>query len=141
MLPRRCAPWRNAGISHGENMNVERINQLADHLERDVREVNFSMLNYWFVNPTTEYCGTPACVAGHTVALFGGSLWYKNNVPRRSDSDNRTFKFAAELLGLDEGRAQQLFCPDAMGIAKSTAVSTLRGLAENGRVHWSSVYR
>ena len=136
-------------------MKTERIIELADHLDSEVldlyhpRDRNkaganplFSMLVYSeknAYNNHAEECGTCACIAGHTIHLWGRGI---------QPSD---FKHDARmLLGLEIDIADELFEPcdhmeawyfqddpdDPAFISSHRAARVLRHLAETGEVDW-----
>lgn len=138
-------------------MNIERINELADHIEgltwvdigfkdddgvreRAWRGELFSMRSWTYLD--SDYrCETPACMAGHCVALFGGGAY------RRNDPEYN----AMRLLGLSEDQAIELFSPggehadftittdsDPRFISPARAAAQLRRVAETGEVDWSA---
>jgi len=127
-------------------MNKERLHQLADHLEKQIRDVNFGMAVYWFVEPTPNYCGSPACIAGYAVHLFGdpakikaiSGTYFRVGVYKGIQS--WTFAYAKELLGLDDEMARDLFTPidgiNSTDISKRDAAKSLRALADRGTFCW-----
>ena len=115
-------------------MNIERIRELADHVEK-LKHVpyikraggpgQFNMRGYTFS------CGTPACIAGHAVALFGG------------DPDLSIGEAAANALGINyEEDFHPLFEPPYPNlfpwskITPAQAARCLRHLADTGDVDW-----
>ena len=126
-------------------MNVERIRALAEHIESlptvgmtwdDAQRQAYCQRTY------AHLCGTPACIAGWAVHLFGDAEG--NGEPGE----------AGALLGLEPDAAAMLFHGDpfnARGRAwgheagdgatdreatAADAAATLRHLADTGRVDW-----
>ncbi|MGQ7794510.1 hypothetical protein ACUN0C_19065 [Faunimonas sp. B44] len=100
-------------------MNVERINQLIERLESAPDEI-FDMAEWG------KGCGTPACIAGHTVQMFG--TWAEDISEQAKD-----------LLGLDWPDAWDLFVPEhkcLTQITKDEAIGTLKRLVQTGEVEW-----
>jgi len=124
-------------------LNIERILELADHIEK-VEAKRFNMAR-WIgtLGDTTPHlptlvevrhdCNTVACIGGWTDLLFAKSQsqpWV--NLPGNS---------AEMLLGLTEDEANALFCPPNYSrsnnpYTQAEAVWTLRNLAETGEVKW-----
>ena len=122
-------------------MNVERIIELANHIEaldhapklcwvESSEKFDMSKWNY--------ECGSPACMAGHALWLLDKHLKNRNH---------RTVEAAAaELLELDEDDAEALFTPVEryMGIWQlseiepKTAAAVLRNFAKTGNVEWNT---
>lgn len=88
---------------------------------------------------TMTHCGSCACIAGHTLAVFTPDA----AVPERPAS------VAAAILGLDAGQAGDLFEPLVLGVSRSQITTTQAanviahllatsdpGLT-NGKVDWS----
>ena len=118
-------------------MNKDRIIELADHIEKlPYCEIELASKNMPAFNMEHTHfdCGTPACLSGHTLAL-----WAKGK-----ESHNRAF----ELLGLTFEQCGQLFTPDLARahycssrgypgfITSKRAAKVLRRLADTGRVNW-----
>lgn len=119
-------------------MNTERILKLADHIEKlehvscsqskDYSDKYFNMNVYVF-----DYCGSPACIAGHAVHMF-------------SDEPNKRIHFdlirkrAQDLLGLDLSECYELFNVNGRDVLYTTtpkhAAATLRHFAETGVIDW-----
>lgn len=121
-------------------MNIDKINKLADFIEaQDADDLGFDM-RYW--NPVlagSHGCGTVACIAGWTCAMERPDLsyWSWGGTP------------AAEILGLDDPMAHELFTPcsgslpsglEYKHIKPPHAVRVLRNLAETGEVDWSVAF-
>lgn len=117
-------------------MNVERILQLADFIEKLPPE-RFD-ITLWIYAPRClasyeeliQDCGTCACIGGWTQILF--------NAPYESTLEYSHSAF--ELLGLTEPEAERLFCPpdfhDSSLYPQDRVVRTLRRLAETGEILW-----
>jgi hypothetical protein len=121
-------------------MNVENILKVADAIEQhSIPDLGFNML--WLksevggdADRSGHNCGTVACVAGWTIALFGS----------RGDG----FMEAGQHLGLPRSKYRPLFYPGtgldedeadthpAWGATPAQAASCLRHLAETGEVDW-----
>ena len=99
-------------------MNKERLEQLADHLEKLPPE-KFSM-DLW--------CGTTCCIAGHTNLLFNADHDF-------SDLPSSAASLAQEALGIDHDQGAWLFWAEWEGvrdlteIPKADAVAAVRHLA------------
>lgn len=128
-------------------MNRERIETLADHiggLDRD----QFDMSHYWFSGDIGSVCRSPACVAGHAVALFSDDA----EVVRAAKCgtgpthfQNWTHSTARKNLGLLGSVADELFTPNEEVInyhfvTNYEAAQVLRHLAATGNVAWEKFY-
>jgi hypothetical protein len=137
-------------------MNTERILLLADFIE-SLPDERLDMC-FWAkdvdgdenldVSPETvlHNCGTAACIGGWTEALFNptrltfrgtSGLW---NTTQDGPLDKDS---AGTLLGLTVAQAHDLFLPPHTNgngswadITPAIAATTLRHLAETGRVEW-----
>ena len=112
-----------------DTMNKANILKLADHIERlDPEEFNQRVF--------AHDCGTPACIAGHALALagrWGGGV--------EGSTEDHPVGLAAKWLGIDKDTRALLFDSQPRGYAtnyptKEDAVATLRHLAETGDVVW-----
>lgn len=127
-------------------INKERVLKLADHIEKceHVKDVDakndgkfkdhlFCIEDWKFPN-----CGSPACIAGHTVHLFTeiqGKMTFPSNLK------GLTGHYASKILGLSKEQAGDLFTPSMMNvpiyaITPKVAAETLRHLARTGIVAW-----
>ena len=81
-------------------MNVDRLREIANAIERDPESYRQSEWGSCLRIKCGHVCGTAGCVAGWAVVMFGGGahgcFW---NIPRR----------ARELLGLTLREANALF--------------------------------
>ena len=125
-------------------MNRERIRQIAE----DIKQAQFfNMRKFWFKEPDTNSCGTPACIAGFVCARYA-----KEDSVDLVHSDS--FRVAQKMLDLTILQAKCLFLPVAsddpdhrgvvgvspvelVDITPAMAVQTLNHLADTGRVLWS----
>ena len=109
-------------------MYKERIDKLIDHLET-LPEEKYNQS--FFIHPYhSPHCGTPSCIAGHTIALFGREKNF--NV----ESDLRD---VGELLGLDKKQSLDLFDEDPIKhrrVTRADAIWALMSLLKTGEVHW-----
>lgn len=120
-------------------MSEQRIRELADvveGLEAGCAAGQFSMAE------VAHPCGSPACIAGWTVHLYGN----RDESHRKDD-----LAYAAELLGLEgDSRADDLFLGDDDAgasiealpdqdnfISPERAAVVLRHLARTGKVDWT----
>lgn len=122
-------------------MNIERIKELAACIETlehksvwDTRNKNatdgFDMSDYHYD------CGTPSCIAGWTVHLWGNPDPSTPCTLKRFTSWE-IFETAQVLLGLNVEQADELFLPNnSADISPEDASKTLRNLVETGEVHW-----
>lgn len=104
-------------------MNKERLELLADHLEKLPRE-KFDM---------QEWCGTACCIAGHAVALAHIAVVHPES--------SQTAYAAQEWLGLDDKVGLELFVPTEAPlseITKNQAASVIRHLIKTGKVEWEA---
>ena len=121
-------------------MNTKRIRQLAAHL-RNLPEEQFAMARF------THDCGSPACIAGHAIALFGD----RNLLSRTVNPIERwplLSREASAVLDIERIQAQVLFAPcaplaNAAGrrgtrqyISRFRAADVLDHLADTGQVVW-----
>lgn len=117
-------------------MNVERILQLADVIEKTPHRLRYSETMKWRrlsgFNMSNWHCGTTGCIAGWACDVFGNG-----NEPFYTDE----IQFdAAVLLGLPHHIADDLFVPTdgaLTDIKPKHAANVLRHLAETGEVDWS----
>lgn len=123
-------------------MNKERLEALASHIEKlaphhcdaDAGEGCFTMSTYFYS------CGSPACIAGHCVALFEPELFTKTVIENPVDN-SIVLHQAKNLLGLSFGTAQRLFRMVGtqrtyLEITPTGAAKVLRHLARTGNVNW-----
>ena len=141
-------------------MNKENILALADHLDTvpDIAPglprgtVSFDMGTYFTLNRGAfivdddgdygeyhEHCGTAACIAGHTIILFGSH--YQR--ARLKDQSLEVHIAARRLLELDADGANKLFEPPGsfnqhMPSSAKQAARTLRRFAGTGEVDWTT---
>ena len=103
-------------------MNRERVLKLAEWIE-NLAPDDFDMTAW------RHRCGAPACIAGHTYALFE---------PESFDLRGRTeYTRAKRLLDLRPIQAAGLFTPTHQRrITNTDAARVLRHLAETGVVDW-----
>ena len=132
-------------------MNKERILKLANHIEtchyspdgpKDKQNNKHFNMDTWVFT-----CGSPACMAGHTLSLFGTKH-------KKTESNRNILQEAAYLLGLDLDAANKLFSPEEYNIENGhedmypyhdmdeedviadLAAACLRHLAESNYVDW-----
>ena len=122
-------------------MNKTRMHELADYLDKEAEQ--FGMGAYWFVEPRREndYCGTPACIAGYAVFLFGEMETLRKHLWDTTGCMNSaTWMYACDLLELEgDDVTTQLFNPPidvSLGITRKNAAEALRSLAERGHFAW-----
>lgn len=130
-------------------MNRENILRVADAIENGElvkRGIGFNMAYYMdYATHRTpdriDSCGTTACIAGWTFAIFRPDTDPDFVINGSGPSIGRT---AADLLGLTPDQRSALFTPDDFGeeeewtnITPAHAVAVLRHLAETGKVDWS----
>jgi hypothetical protein len=139
-------------------LNVRNLKKLRAHLTRTPPE-KFD-LSVWFRDPVLDRsnealrvagvtcgttregsCGTVACIAGHTLALF------QPDAPIPGPID--TLLKATDYLGLTSQQANELFTPrdpDPYGLHPSEyrktitlpqAIATIERLIETGEVSWT----
>lgn len=85
------------------------------------------------IGGAVHVCGTAACIAGWTAAIFKP----RTRLVDDPNGDDRLFFTAASLLGLDEADAHRLFIPcDLCGRTTTEAVRVLDHLLETGEVDW-----
>ena len=108
-------------------MNVKRLRQLADHIE-SLPTGAYDQTRY------LHFCGSPACIAGHAVALFGSG-----RLPERIGLYSG---LACDLLDLDDDKGDALFSafpPLGRDARPDDAARVLRHLAATGDVVWEEV--
>ena len=108
-------------------LNVEEILKTADMIEKSETYDQGIWFRSW-PNPDKNWCGTPACIAGH-VAVANG---YNANPENRTTKD--VAAFAQCVLGLDDHQASALFA--GVSATNERAARTLRNLAATGKVDW-----
>lgn len=139
-------------------MRKEVILGVADAIENKlVPTMKFNMSSWcgseYDLDPATEkyhVCGTAACIAGWTVALYdedgnrrpkpltATELLEVTELPPDDDHPDVStfFSRGAKAMGLGE-KAAELFIPDFIEfVDDKIAVATLRKLAETGDVEW-----
>lgn len=136
-------------------MNVENIKRVRDHIAA-LPDERFNMLSYvgvrdeaggvcdLYVDGATNAsalegsCGTCACIAGWTLAIFA---------PDEPKSDNEIAD-AGKILDLTFAQARRLFEPNnhapefgrlLSGVTRSEAVAVLDRLMATGNVDWSII--
>ena len=142
-------------------MNQERLEQLAsivDKLETGREPGQFDMEEIIHVNPEQGDCGTPACLIGWTLSLFGyDDAVYNYEIDDIPITDptlgwSAGWAKARELLDLTYAQADELFCPmkesihylarPADGdrfITAKRAAAAIRHMADTGHVDWPRV--
>lgn len=110
-------------------MNVELLNELADYIEKSDKRrhrLKAFRMNIYFYS-----CGTPACIAGHLLAMKGVSL--SDFLARRS--------VPTKELGISHEQEQELCYPHYNPYAQTAdagkAARVLRHLAATGIVDWT----
>ena len=98
-------------------MNTDKILRLADFIEASE---TYNQATYFNI------CGTPACIAGHAVALFIGIGNYPFNM----------WGTAMHLLGFDSHTAAKVFNPRDPEPTAKEAAEMLRFLVEYKTVRW-----
>lgn len=129
-------------IATEENtMNRERLAKLADTIEAGREDLGFNMQEW-----VGEHgCGTTACIAGWTCAVFAPKDWEEmirlgTGGYMRAHSERGTVgEVAAEELGFAiASDARLLFIPDNWFHASAEkAVRVLRHAALTGTIDWS----
>lgn len=94
--------------------SVTRLRQLAKRMRR-VKAEKFDMSN-WFTRHrsiTGGWCGTAACLAGHTVLMLGKKPVFARGAQEgwlcRNGRERTVAAVAQEWLGLTSEQAEQLF--------------------------------
>lgn len=111
-------------------MNVERIRELADVIEKQPHAPSFGREG--FCMDTWQHpCGTPACIGGWAAFASGKSLIH-----------GLIWNDAQDHLGLSDDQSGDLFYPNNYegewsDITPAHAAAVLRNLAETGQVDWS----
>lgn len=128
-------------------MNVERITQLADFIEK-LPPKRFE-ISTW-ASPVDDHskslktvgelkhnCGTCACIGGWAEALFNPD----DHAFNMSGDSALLIENARQLLDLDDETADALFMPSASWdqVTREMAAATLRNLALTGEVVWPDV--
>ena len=125
--------------------NTENLEIVADAIEASN---TFDQKNYMHV------CGSPACIAGHTVVLLDPGFIEFCNPKLRSNFNRSTYSTtrdgikrelrisieASKLLGLTEFGPGLLFDAYPMGgvfVTNKHAAKVLRNIAETGKVDWN----
>ena len=128
-------------------MNIERLKILKETV---LQSESFDQEKYfWSLGKQDKdnfgkvrfACGTPACVAGHAIALF-------SKAPAKVPGDYVSYPTidpeteAAELLDISDLNASILFDEDPYweteqwGATKEQAAGAIQSLIETGRVKW-----
>lgn len=114
-------------------MDTYRLTKLANHIEKlDHEHGSFSMGLFFFELPDYHSCGTPACIAGHAIAMFGDQKDFNQHNIKRD---------AQDILGLEASTATDLFYGtddiDLYEITPMEAAEAIYKLVETGEVDWS----
>ena len=120
--------------------NIEKINQLADRIEKceEVEDHNYvqGMGPSFTMSEVAYPCGSPACIMGHAQAM------------RHRSAHTANATLLGRFLGILKAQANELAAPehkyaeylategDEGFIAKQHAVAVLRNLAATGEVNW-----
>ena len=128
-------------------MNHEAIGRLIDVLKTTPQYDQ----NLWAFFPPMEYCesvcGTPGCIAGHAIAMKGGTFERSVGRDHRVDSNGNRFRMdtcnihAQTILGLDSTQAANLFATEPFAYMEDEAtvddaIRTLENLLDTGHVVW-----
>jgi hypothetical protein len=123
--------------------NKDRLMQLADIVEAapevtyndDIESLGGFSMSQYFHN-----CGTPSCIAGHTIAAFAPHFDQKTDDPRH---------VASYLLGISEAEGRKLFVPGGWdtipdeiypyGSTGPQAAKVIRHFAETGEIDWEKM--
>lgn len=109
-------------------MNVERIRQLADIIEKQPH-TTVDAPSGFHMEAVLHECRTPCCIAGWANHTFGGR-------------ESATTYDAAKHLGISEDERERLFFARGTrlsfdAITPAHAAAVLRNLADTGTVDWS----
>ena len=88
----------------------------------------------WF-----HHCGSPACIAGHTVHMKGWDHVYHSYV-FHPKTKHRAFvdKVAKRILGLTDEQGRQLFW-GGTDVSTEDAIKVLKHLLKTGKVDWTVI--
>ena len=121
-------------------MNKERILELAEH----IRQSDSYTQGKWF-----NECGTPGCIAGHTIALFADDFSHFHfsesglltGLYIDTDGYGKFIRYKAMmLLELDENQAHAIFSYLDVGDAtKEQAAAMLEWFVQTGIVRWDLI--
>ena len=147
-MRRMMRPAFVSQIPRGSDMNVERINALADAIEKHdapLEDFGFNMIS---IHADIDYCGGVKDHSGHgcgTIACMAG--W--TNAIRGVDPYSGGIFSAGAWLGLSEAESRRLFAPATPSgersfevefewedITQEHAVRVLRHLAATGTIDW-----
>lgn len=113
-------------------MDTEKLSQIADTIEQNNGPLIFDMGCY----REERVCGTAACIAGYTIAIFKPDEWKK-------DSDHILYNQTAarKELELTDEEAEDLFlgdypCTFLVKITAREAVNTLRYAVMHKKIDW-----
>lgn len=126
-------------------MNIDRLSEIAVWLESDVKTTKgvseFDMRGF-IENPLNHQCGTCCCIAGAAIQ-FSRVAPFANHFEATTCQDmHESFsETAANLLGLDEVKADDLFFGRGYGvdltqITPAWAARCIRKLIATGEVDW-----
>ena len=126
-------------------MNVENVNELIDHL-KSIDDSEYDQRMY------THECGTPACIAGHSVYLAEGENYdieyhnddtndYENYNYENYNNENYDISYeAADWLDISNEQTAILFRPYPLGkneeITKLEAIMMLKNFIKTDQVVW-----
>ena len=122
-------------------MNVERIRQVADMIERvgDAHKAGGLDVGYDQLRCLHD-CGTPACIAGFTAALAEDKDEHADLSYTDAIAESWLLGIAQSWLDLTIGQAYDLFHGEPFGHddppTAEEAAACLRGLADSGGVKW-----
>lgn len=116
-------------------MNKEFILKVADHIEQQPHTNRYAADGFT-MSCYIHDCGTPACIAGHTIALHApGHLETFREIAKNDSDWNAYILEGARLLDINYTQAQKLF----VGTLHATpleAATCLRLLEATDSVDW-----
>lgn len=131
-------------------MDKERLNQLADMIEKQPHCINHQDKDGFGMNYYFHACGTPSCIAGFAVAMFAPEIADTDDLP-----PSKTVRIASDLLLINRNDAQRLFTlnndmDDLNGnrhyefaakidwtyITPTVAAQCIRNFVQFGKVDW-----
>ena len=120
-----------------------RLKALAAHL-RTLDDTEFWAPEGFHQGTWQHGCGTPACVAGHTVALFEG-VDAQGRIAALKERGGAIRNRARYALDLELEQAEALFQSEPFGrgvhVGARDAAAAVEHLAETGKVRWRKAER
>lgn len=94
-------------------MNIELLEKVKPSLRKEPRQFNMNRFFYSNPNSNIPNCGTSACIAGHTIAVYNNVNLKEAREKLNDRNENNLYDscedLAIKLLDLTEEQADRLF--------------------------------